>query len=366
MKKFYILLFTAMYSLLTLEVSLAKSKIVADPYFENRLIENKTYYTVKGDTLEKIAFKLYSHKSWAQKITQENPLFEKFGLREKLPLGIKLSYKGEPIPNRYIVQERDIIYRLITWKWGSFEKWEQEVKNSSMLLKSLRKIKVGDTLIFDENKSITHIPTSKLPELGINEEWKFYETNAQDTMRIVAFRTYGKKSWWYKIKVHNRLQLTNPYQKIGAGTRLVYIGPKLNDHYQIKSGDTLSRVALWKFGDTGKWKEVYKFNKEKIKDPNLIYPGDYLVFEGKTIQHMRPAVVTTKTIVKQPKVEKIVAKPIVSQKNLPRKISSTKPNESNQSKWILLFVLMALLSGFLLYLWKDENGKFKALSILKR
>jgi hypothetical protein len=57
MKKFYILLFTAMYSLLTLEVSLAKSKIVADPYFENRLIENKTYYTVKGDTLEKIAFK---------------------------------------------------------------------------------------------------------------------------------------------------------------------------------------------------------------------------------------------------------------------------------------------------------------------
>ena len=41
--------------------------------------------------------------------------------------------------------------------------------------------------------------------------------------------------------------------------------------YEIKSGDNLSKIAKKYPGMT--WKKIYEANKDTIKDPNLIYPG---------------------------------------------------------------------------------------------
>jgi len=46
--------------------------------------------------------------------------------------------------------------------------------------------------------------------------------------------------------------------------------------YVVKSGDTLSGIALDMYGDAGRWPEIFEANKDKIKDPNLIYPGQEL------------------------------------------------------------------------------------------
>lgn len=46
--------------------------------------------------------------------------------------------------------------------------------------------------------------------------------------------------------------------------------------YVIKSGDSLSKIAKEVYGDANRWPEIFEANKDKIKDPNLIYPGQEL------------------------------------------------------------------------------------------
>ncbi|HET9486555.1 MAG TPA: LysM peptidoglycan-binding domain-containing protein [Chryseosolibacter sp.] len=47
--------------------------------------------------------------------------------------------------------------------------------------------------------------------------------------------------------------------------------------YTIKSGDSLSKIAKQFYGNAGDWKKIYEANKEKIKDPNLIHPGQKII-----------------------------------------------------------------------------------------
>ncbi len=45
------------------------------------------------------------------------------------------------------------------------------------------------------------------------------------------------------------------------------------EYYTIASGDTLSAIAKQYYGKAGDYPRIFKANKEVIKDPNLIYPG---------------------------------------------------------------------------------------------
>ena len=47
--------------------------------------------------------------------------------------------------------------------------------------------------------------------------------------------------------------------------------------YVVKSGDSLSKIAKELLGDAGRWPEIFEANKDKIENPNLIYPGQELV-----------------------------------------------------------------------------------------
>jgi len=46
--------------------------------------------------------------------------------------------------------------------------------------------------------------------------------------------------------------------------------------YVVKSGDSLSKIAKEIWGDAKRWPEIFEANKDKIKDPNLIHPGQEL------------------------------------------------------------------------------------------
>ena len=43
--------------------------------------------------------------------------------------------------------------------------------------------------------------------------------------------------------------------------------------YTIRSGDSLSKIAKEFYGNAADWQKIYQANKDTIKDPNLIYPG---------------------------------------------------------------------------------------------
>ena len=46
--------------------------------------------------------------------------------------------------------------------------------------------------------------------------------------------------------------------------------------YTVKSGDCLWNIAKKYLGDGSRYNEIYNLNKDKIKNPNLIYPNQVL------------------------------------------------------------------------------------------
>jgi nucleoid-associated protein YgaU len=46
--------------------------------------------------------------------------------------------------------------------------------------------------------------------------------------------------------------------------------------YVEVKGDSLSKIAEREYGDAGRWRQIYDANSDKIKNPDLIYPGQEL------------------------------------------------------------------------------------------
>ncbi len=46
--------------------------------------------------------------------------------------------------------------------------------------------------------------------------------------------------------------------------------------YTVKSGDSLSKIAKHLYGDANKWHQIYEANRDQIKNPDLIHPGQEL------------------------------------------------------------------------------------------
>lgn len=49
---------------------------------------------------------------------------------------------------------------------------------------------------------------------------------------------------------------------------------------QVKKGDTLWGIAQRLLGDGTRWREIYDLNKDQIKNPDLIYPGQVFKLPG--------------------------------------------------------------------------------------
>ena len=47
--------------------------------------------------------------------------------------------------------------------------------------------------------------------------------------------------------------------------------------YTVKSGDSLWKIAKQMYGDGSQYTKIYEANKDKIKNPNLIYAGQNLI-----------------------------------------------------------------------------------------
>jgi nucleoid-associated protein YgaU len=52
--------------------------------------------------------------------------------------------------------------------------------------------------------------------------------------------------------------------------------PTTGRTYVVVSGDSLSGIAKRQYGDARKWPRIYEANRNIIKDPDLIYPGQEL------------------------------------------------------------------------------------------
>ena len=46
--------------------------------------------------------------------------------------------------------------------------------------------------------------------------------------------------------------------------------------YVVVAGDSLSKIAKREYGDANAWNRIFEANKDILKDPNKIFPGQKL------------------------------------------------------------------------------------------
>ena len=46
--------------------------------------------------------------------------------------------------------------------------------------------------------------------------------------------------------------------------------------YTVKAGDSLSKIAKHEYGDAAQWPKIFEANRDIIKNPDLIHPGQTL------------------------------------------------------------------------------------------
>lgn len=64
---------------------------------------------------------------------------------------------------------------------------------------------------------------------------------------------------------------------VPAGTS----GTTVEKSYTVVAGDSLSKIAKREYGDANAWHRIYQANRDTIKDPDLIYPGQSLKIPAK-------------------------------------------------------------------------------------
>ena len=53
-------------------------------------------------------------------------------------------------------------------------------------------------------------------------------------------------------------------------------GAALGQFHEVQKGDTLSKIAEKYYGDPSLYKDIFEANKNILKDPNKIFPGQKL------------------------------------------------------------------------------------------
>ena len=62
----------------------------------------------------------------------------------------------------------------------------------------------------------------------------------------------------------------------GVGGPATTSAPKAGGTYTVKPGDTLSKISKEQYGDANKYMKIFEANRDKLKDPDKIQPGQVL------------------------------------------------------------------------------------------
>lgn len=82
----------------------------------------------------------------------------------------------------------------------------------------------------------------------------------------------------YGTKVMNFIIKEDKMQKEITSTEAERQGePNKEKEYTVIKGDCLWSIAKGKLGDGSRWKEIYQLNRDKITNPNLIYPNQVIM-----------------------------------------------------------------------------------------
>ena len=66
------------------------------------------------------------------------------------------------------------------------------------------------------------------------------------------------------------------FSDVQSGASTTAPGAEVYETYEVKAGDSLSKIAKRKLGDGNAWRKIFEANTDILKDPDKIYPGQKL------------------------------------------------------------------------------------------
>ena len=91
------------------------------------------------------------------------------------------------------------------------------------------------------------------------------------SLQLLEYRGFGKKT---VVVITDESAPTAVAKKEEPAPS---VNPKSNGTHVVQSGDTLWAIAKIYYGDGSQYTKIFNANRDKIKNPNLIYPGQKLV-----------------------------------------------------------------------------------------
>lgn len=156
-------------------------------------------------------------------------------------------------------------YKDAKYFLGEIEKLKVNMKPFQFIVS---RRKPNGTVLFDTNMKVT------LEEYTIKEDaGEGFDVIV--TIKLKQYREYATKTMKITIKQYKPIAVEVPARPAPTAP-----APATTSRtYTVKRGDCLWNIAKKYYGNGSKYTTIYNANRDKIKNPNLIYPGQVLTIQ---------------------------------------------------------------------------------------
>jgi len=122
-----------------------------------------------------------------------------------------------------------------------------------------------------------------ISQLGV----QLQNLHVQDNKLVIRAQAQTKSvsnKIWDQIKLVNRdygqdlmAEITFVTDDLAAAAAAAASGGTQTRSYTVKAGDSLSKIAKAHYGDANQYTKIFEANRDKLKDPDKIFPGQVLV-----------------------------------------------------------------------------------------
>lgn len=122
-----------------------------------------------------------------------------------------------------------------------------------------------------------------MSQLGV----QLQNLHVQDNKLVIRGQAQAKSvsnKIWDQIKLVSQsysqdliAEITYATDDLATAAAAAAPGSAQKRSYTVKAGDTLSKIAKAHYDDANQYPKIFEANRDQLKDPNKIFPGQVLV-----------------------------------------------------------------------------------------